>query len=160
MSAEKDLLRKAARARRAAAHGSADPGPAYDHLTALLGDTEGPVSFYWPIRTEIDPRPVMEAFAARREICLPVTHGRGVALSFRRWTPGTAMETDGFGVSVPARDDPVTPSVLVVPMLAFDDHGHRLSSIELPALQLRGRASPVEIFCIPAEQRVDFRPAA
>jgi class 3 adenylate cyclase len=43
---------------------------------------------------------------------------------------------------------------------SLDDHGHRLSSIELPALQLRGRASPVEIFCIPAEQRVDFRPAA
>ncbi len=35
---------------------------------------------------------------------------------------------------------------------------HRV--IELPALQLRGRSSPVEIYCIPAEQRVDFRPAS
>jgi class 3 adenylate cyclase/catechol 2,3-dioxygenase-like lactoylglutathione lyase family enzyme len=42
---------------------------------------------------------------------------------------------------------------------SLDDHGRRLPLIELPALQLRGRASPVEIFCIPAEQRVDFRPA-
>jgi 5-formyltetrahydrofolate cyclo-ligase len=126
VSAEKDLLRKAARERRAAAHGSVDPAPAYASLTALLNDTEGAVSFYWPIRTEIDPRPVMEAFAGRRGICLPVTHGRGAALSFRRWTPGAAMETDGFGVSIPAKDDPLTPAVLVVPMLAFDDHGHRL----------------------------------
>lgn len=42
---------------------------------------------------------------------------------------------------------------------SLDDRGHRLPLIELPALQLRGRASPVEIFCIPAEQRIDFRPA-
>jgi adenylate cyclase len=42
---------------------------------------------------------------------------------------------------------------------SLDDHGHSVPLIELPALQLRGRASPVEIFCIPAEQRVDFRPA-
>ena len=30
--------------------------------------------------------------------------------------------------------------------------------VELPALQLRGRAAPVAIFCLPAEDRVDFRP--
>jgi adenylate cyclase len=33
-------------------------------------------------------------------------------------------------------------------------------ALPLPSLQLRGRASPVEIWCIPAEERVDFRPAA
>ncbi len=31
-------------------------------------------------------------------------------------------------------------------------------ALPLPSLQLRGRASPVEIWCIPAEERVDFRP--
>jgi 5-formyltetrahydrofolate cyclo-ligase len=36
------------------------------------------------------------------------------------------MVTDGFGVSVPVKDDLVTPEVLVVPLLAFDDRGHRL----------------------------------
>jgi class 3 adenylate cyclase len=43
---------------------------------------------------------------------------------------------------------------------SLDDHGRTVPLLELPALQLRGRASPVEIFCIPAEQRVDFRPAS
>lgn len=33
-----------------------------------------------------------------------------------------------------------------------------LPLLELPSLQLRGRASPVEIYCIPAQERIDFRP--
>ena len=126
MSAEKNELRKAARARRAEAHGTVDPEPALAALARLLAATEGPVSFYWPIRTEIDPRPLMTEMANAREICLPVTHGRDAALTFRRWTEGADMDIDGFGVAIPAVDEPVTPKVLVVPMLAFDDRGHRL----------------------------------
>lgn len=32
-------------------------------------------------------------------------------------------------------------------------------ALPLPSLQLRGRAMPVELWCIPAEERIDFRPA-
>lgn len=35
-----------------------------------------------------------------------------------------------------------------------------MRALPLPSLLLRGRAMPVEIWCIPAEERVDFRPAA
>jgi len=42
----------------------------------------------------------------------------------------------------------------------LDEHGRQVPMIELPALQLRGRAEPVEIYCIPAADRVDFRPPA
>jgi class 3 adenylate cyclase len=38
--------------------------------------------------------------------------------------------------------------------------GEALPLLELPSLLLRGRASPVEIYCIPAEERIDFRPEA
>lgn len=38
--------------------------------------------------------------------------------------------------------------------------GATLPLLELPSLQLRGRASPVEIYCIPAQERIDFRPDA
>jgi hypothetical protein len=34
-----------------------------------------------------------------------------------------------------------------------------MSILQLPALQLRGRSAPVDIFCIPAATRLDFRPA-
>lgn len=126
MSGPKDILRKAARERRAGAHGRVDPGPALRRLRELIDATDGPVSFYWPIRTEIDPRPVMAGLADTRVVCLPVTHGRDAALTFRRWHPGAEMEADGFGVSVPVVDERVVPAVLVVPMLAFDAACHRL----------------------------------
>ena len=54
----KKALRRAVGARRAEAHATVAQGPALERLRALLADTVGPVSFYWPIRTEIDPRPV------------------------------------------------------------------------------------------------------
>lgn len=122
---DKKALRKAASAARAEAHRSVDVAPAHAALRARLDQTSGPVSFFWPIRTEIDPRPVMEALASHRPVCLPVTNGYA-ALRFRSWTPGAEMEVDGFGVAVPAGNTSIVPQVLVVPLLAFDRHGHRL----------------------------------
>lgn len=122
---DKAALRKSARDRRAAAHGSVDPRPALENLARVLGETAGRVSFYWPIRTEIDPRPVLRDLAVQREVCLPVTTGFA-PLMFRAWSPGAAMVADSFGVEVPADETEVIPEVLVVPLLAFDERGHRL----------------------------------
>jgi class 3 adenylate cyclase len=42
---------------------------------------------------------------------------------------------------------------------SLDARGCRdVPALALPSLQLRGRAMPVEIWCIPAEERIDFRP--
>ncbi|QMU57206.1 MAG: 5-formyltetrahydrofolate cyclo-ligase [Boseongicola sp.] len=122
---DKKLLRKEAGKRRKAAFEEVDPIPALDALRLVLAKTDGPVSFYWPIRTEMDPRPVMEELAGERVVCLPVTRGYE-ALTFRAWVPGTEMEVDSFGVETPKATELVTPEVLVVPLLAFDGHGHRL----------------------------------
>ena len=122
---EKKALRKEMAARRAAAHGVVDPAPALAHLTEALDEAAHPISFYWPIRSEIDPRPVMERFAKRGAVCLPVTSGYN-PLTFRVWTPGAAMDVDGFGVAVPSIDDRIAPRTLVLPLLAFDAYGQRL----------------------------------
>ncbi|SMX23514.1 5-formyltetrahydrofolate cyclo-ligase [Boseongicola aestuarii] len=122
---DKAALRKSARDRRAAAHGVVDPAPALANLEKVLGETEGRISFYWPIRTEIDPRPLLKKLCAHREVCLPVTTGFK-PLIFRAWSPGAAMVADSFGVEVPADETEVIPEVLVVPLLAFDERGHRL----------------------------------
>jgi adenylate cyclase len=42
---------------------------------------------------------------------------------------------------------------------ALDGARLPVSILALPSLQLRGRSSPVDIFCIPAAERLDFRPA-
>lgn len=130
MSADTKALKKALRkeigARRALAHGKVDPKPALDALIAALRGAQGPISFFWPIRTEIDVRPAMHVLSDTHEVCLPVTHGFG-PLTFRLWSEGTAIETDGFGVSTPDATSPdATPQTLVVPMLAFDAACHRL----------------------------------
>lgn len=123
--ADKQKLRTDMVGRRAAVHGKIDAGPAQKNLHRVLAGASHPISFYWPIRSEIDPRPVMEAFVAEGPVCLPVTQGYA-PLTFRRWLPDTRMETDGFGVSIPADTEQLTPHTLVIPMLAFDDRGQRL----------------------------------
>lgn len=122
---DKPALRKTMAKRRSEAHASVDQSGAQRLLLNVLNGTDGPVSFFWPIRTEIDTRPVMEVVSATRRVCLPATSGRA-ALTFREWRPDAPMIEDGFGVPVPADGNPVVPAVLVVPLLACDPHGHRL----------------------------------
>ncbi|MEM9969659.1 MAG: 5-formyltetrahydrofolate cyclo-ligase [Pseudomonadota bacterium] len=158
---DKKALRKDVAARRALAHESVDPSPALAKLKSALEGCEAPLSFYWPIRTEIDPRAVMEAFAARTDVCLPVTVGYA-PLIFRRWTPGATMDVDGFGVAVPAEGPEVTPRTLVVPMLAFDDAGHRLGygagHYDRTLARLRPEAPVTGIGFAYEAQRVDELP--
>jgi class 3 adenylate cyclase len=41
---------------------------------------------------------------------------------------------------------------------ALDAHGMDVGAMELPSLVLRGRSSPIGIFCVPSEERLDLRP--
>ncbi|QFU15464.1 5-formyltetrahydrofolate cyclo-ligase [Microvirga thermotolerans] len=85
-----------------------------------------PVGAYWPIRSEVDPRPLMEALVARgQDVALSqVVHPH---LSFRLWRPGDVLVKGGFGVQEPGPDAPeVFPAALLVPLLAFDRRGGRI----------------------------------
>lgn len=86
------------------------------------------VSGYWPGRSELDIRPLMEALHRKgHPIGLPVVTGRGNPLVFREWAPGDALETKPFGLQEPpASAAEVTPRVLLVPFLAFDREGYRI----------------------------------
>lgn len=41
---------------------------------------------------------------------------------------------------------------------ALDATGFDVAAFALPPLVLRGRSNPIDIFCVPSEQRIDFRP--
>jgi 5-formyltetrahydrofolate cyclo-ligase len=86
------------------------------------------VSAYWPMGSEIDPRPLMRRLhEAGHPIALPVVVGRGRPLVFRAWRPGEPLEPAGFGTRVPRADRAeLRPRVLIVPLLAFDRAGYRL----------------------------------
>ncbi len=81
------------------------------------------IAGYWPVRGEIDPRPLLLALG--RPIALPVTGPRGTALTFRLWRPGDRLAPGPFGLSEPT-GPPAEPDVLLVPLLAFDACGNRL----------------------------------
>ena len=81
------------------------------------------IAGYWPVRGEIDPRPLLLALG--RPIALPVTGPRGTALTFRLWRPGDALAPGPFRLSEPT-GPPAAPDMLLVPLLAYDSAGNRL----------------------------------
>ncbi len=129
---DKGRLRADAKRRRAAAAAEAGEGAADAVCRNLLAAVTLPagavVSAYWPMASELDPRPLMAALAgAGHPIVLPVVLGRDRPLAFRAWSPGDALEPAGFGTQVPGADQPErTPEVILAPLLAFDRKGYRL----------------------------------
>lgn len=95
-----------------------------------LGLTAGKVvAGYWPIVTEIDPRPLMARLEERGLTCaLPVIAGDGVPLLFRAWSPRDGAVTAGpRGTFEPLPSAAeVKPDVIIAPVLAFDREGRRL----------------------------------
>jgi len=132
LKAEKKRLRQAAMRQRARAAEQAGVAAGRQLRDHLLPDLELPngaaVSAYWPMGDEIDPIPAIEALHGRgHPIGLPAMPGKAQPLQFRAWHPGSALEEGGFGTQVPPADaGEVTPSVLLVPLLAFDRAGYRL----------------------------------
>lgn len=126
----KKAAREAATARRATAHETAKS--AGSALVAAMDESGllrpgAIVSGYMPIRTEIDPRPLMRELSRRgHELCLPVIDGADKPLRFRKWSPGSAMTTGPYGAAVPASGAWVEPDLFLVPCLAFDRRGYRL----------------------------------
>jgi len=127
----KTAARRRAQERRTPAH-AADALAAAEavalHAAAWLADRPGIVAGYWPMRTELDCRPLLHALShARRVVALPVVLAPATPLGFRRWQPGDALVPGGFGTLVPSpQAAEVEPDILLVPLLAFDRQGRRL----------------------------------
>lgn len=126
LAAAKAAARKAAFARRKAAHAAAGPGAAAQLSAVLAGYRAVPLAGYMPIRTEIDPRPAMEEAAAHGAVGVPVIVAEGQPLRFSRWTPDCDLVDGPFGARVPARAEYFEPEILIVPLVAFDVSGNRL----------------------------------
>jgi len=86
----------------------------------------GPLSGFWPIRSEIDPRPAMMRFSALGvPVALPVV--TGLELVFKHWQPGEPLKSGPYGLSEPFDTaKALNPSAMIVPLSAFDRRGHRI----------------------------------
>ncbi|WP_048645006.1 5-formyltetrahydrofolate cyclo-ligase [Nitratireductor soli] len=130
MTEAKKTLRQEALARRDALD------PAWRAQTALaladcavrLDPAPGTVvSGFWPMRSEVDVRPLMEALAERgARLCLPAILDK-TTIVFREFLRDAALVDMGFGTQGPGEGAAeLDPDVMLVPLAAFDGRGHRI----------------------------------
>ena len=86
------------------------------------------VSGYSPIRSEIDPAPLMLRLAmAGARLALPVVNARGKSLTFRAWSPNDRLVLGSLGIPEPSpASAELIPTIMLVPLAAFDRAGHRI----------------------------------
>jgi len=86
------------------------------------------VSGFSPIRTEINPLPLLHKLAdAGAKLALPVVVGKGKPLIMRSYAFGQKLNAGVWGIREPADDaSEVDPDILIVPLAAFDRHGNRI----------------------------------
>jgi 5-formyltetrahydrofolate cyclo-ligase len=126
------------------------------------------VSGFMPMKTEIDPIPLMRQFAqAGAQLALPCIASRGQPLIMRAWTFGDAMVSSQWGILQPLPDAiEVAPDIVIVPLVAFDRAGHRIGygagyyDITLRALRANKKVIAIgiafaaqEISQVPATER-------
>ena len=86
------------------------------------------VSGFMPLKSEINPLPLMKTLAAAgAQLALPAIAGRGKPLTMRAYAFGDEFARGQWGIREPKPERPeVFPDVLIVPLACFDRAGHRI----------------------------------
>lgn len=122
------------------------------------------VSAYWPMKTELDVRPLMlSLFNKGITVCLPVVVAKTDPLVFRRWEPGAELVAGPYGTEQPnEKYEAVLPDVLLLPLLAFDRSGGRLGYgggfYDRTVAELRAGTSPVVVGVAFSDQEIQEVP--
>jgi 5-formyltetrahydrofolate cyclo-ligase len=126
----KKALRTEALARRDALepHRRIEASLAIAELAGSISVEPGQVvSGFWPIRSEVDVRPLLFALRERgARLALPVVIDRAT-ITFRELVRGAALVDTGFGTAGPDESAAILdPDIMLVPLAAFDRRGHRI----------------------------------
>lgn len=86
------------------------------------------VSGFMPLKSEINPIPLMRALAAQgAQLALPVIQKRGLPLTMRAYAIGDQLASGQWGIREPKPEAPeVFPDILLVPLAVFDRKGDRI----------------------------------
>lgn len=115
---------------------------------------------YWPMASEVDPRPVMEAMqTAGLKVALPLVDRPDRSLGFRLWD---GQEPPWRGPTGTLEPDPASrraaPDVLLIPLLGFDRRGGRIGFgkgfYDRTLAELRGFKPIIAVGIAFAEQEV------
>ena len=98
------------------------------HLPPDLIRPQAVVAGYHALGAELGPWPVLRKLAAQGgRVALPVALQSDAPLIFRAWRDGQPLEPDAARIPSPtAEAQTLTPSLVIVPLLAFDRCGYRL----------------------------------
>jgi 5-formyltetrahydrofolate cyclo-ligase len=127
-------LKKQHRSEALARRDAIDPAARIEAAMALLNHapaiglaSDAIVSGFWPIRSEMDIRPLMFALGERgARLVLPAVIDRETIV-FRELTRDTPLVDMGFGTKGPGEEAVVLdPTLMLVPLAAFDRRGHRI----------------------------------
>ncbi len=165
---EKERLRREAIARR-----DALPPEARQAAAEAIAARQFPlaiatgmiVSGFMPLKSEINPLPLMRKLAAQgARLALPAVAGRGKPLVMREWVLGEPLDAGVWGIREPKPEAAeLEPDILLVPLLAFDRAGHRIGYgagyYDLTLAQLRARKPVIAVGLAFAAQEVAAVPA-
>ena len=154
-------LRTQARARRAGLRSEGFAAALAGHADALTIAPGAIVAGYHAHQTEADPALLLQSLARRgARIAFPRVTAKDAPLEFHLVPDGEILRPGTHGISEPLEHWlRVIPDILLVPLLAYDDHGYRLgygggyydrSLAALPKARAIGIAY--------AGQRMDFLP--
>jgi len=163
----KSNLRKAALARRNALPATERMAAAQAIAARAFPVALAPgtiVSGYMPMKSELDPRPLMRKLAdAGARLALPVVIARGVPLLMRGYGFGDALVRGVWDIRVPPPEaGEVAPDIVLAPLLAFDRSGNRLGYgagyYDMTITALRANKPVVAVGVAFAAQEVDAVP--
>ncbi|MBV9555743.1 MAG: 5-formyltetrahydrofolate cyclo-ligase [Pseudolabrys sp.] len=123
------------------------------------------VSGFMPMKTEINPLPLLRKLSDEgAALALPAIDGRGRPLIMRAYAFGDEFARGQWGIREPKADAPqVAPDVLLVPLAAFDRHGHRIGYgagyYDMTIRAMRDKKTVVAVGIAFAAQEIDRVPA-
>ncbi|HDY85366.1 hypothetical protein LCGC14_0635660 [marine sediment metagenome] len=99
-----------------------------DKLHHFLKDMKpSTIAFYWPFKGEIDCRELIsELLQQGWQAVLPAVIKENSPLEFRQWTPETPMIPGVWKIPVPQSRTILTPEVILIPLVGFDESDYRL----------------------------------
>ena len=167
ISQQKSDLRAAALARREALpaevrQAAAEAIAARAFPLAIVPGTI--VSGFMPLKSEINPLPLMQKLAAAgARLALPAIAGRGTPLVMRAWNWGEPLDAGQWGIREPKpQAAEVEPDIVLVPLLTFDRSGHRIGYgagyYDLTIMRLRARKAVAAIGVAFAIQEIPVVP--
>ncbi len=88
--------------------------------------TKKNIGLYYPIGSEVCTIEIIQNLKKKKyTISLPVLE-KNSRMSFYEWSPKSPLKINHFGIPEPIKIKKITPSALVIPIVAFDDKLNRL----------------------------------